>query len=120
MSGQERRQKARVSIQQFIEVSYNRETYMTASAQDLSEEGIRVRTNDRLDAGARVFLMFGLKNPDGSPLRDFAGNETVIKTEGIVVHATADDGVWTLGVRFEDMEARDRSTLNRYLKEADS
>ena len=103
--GIDRRSMSRVVIEQFVEVSFDREIFMHASAIDLSLGGLRVQTSDKLEPGARIFVMFRLPPKDG----------ILISAECIVIHCVASDDQWTIGLRFHEISAHDRGLIKELL-----
>lgn len=106
-AGQDRRSMTRVVIEQFVEVSFDREIFMHASAIDLSLGGLRVQTSEKLEPGARIFVMFRIPPQDDS--------EILISAECVVIHCIDYDGQWTVGLRFHEISAHDRGKIKEIL-----
>jgi len=105
--GNDRRSMSRVVIEQFVEVSFDKEIFMQASAIDLSLGGLRVKTGDKLEPGARVFVMFRIP--------DEASKNLMISAECVVIHCVATDSDWTVGLRFHEISSNDRNQIKHML-----
>ena len=80
---------------------------MHASAIDLSLGGLRVQTSERLEPGARIFVMFRLPPREGS--------ELLISAECVVIHCIDQGGQWTVGLRFHEISTHDRGLIKEIL-----
>jgi c-di-GMP-binding flagellar brake protein YcgR len=105
MSG-EKRVHPRFTISQFISVSYDGESFMRVTAEDISQGGMSCSSLEPVDPMTGVFLMLSI------PTR---GGDHILKTEGKVLHCQKKDGRYLLGVKFQDLFESDKQALTEYL-----
>ncbi len=103
---QDKRRHPRFTISQFISVSFDRESFVQVSAEDISQGGMRCRTAVPIDPLTRVFLMVTIPTITG---------DYILKVEGVVVHSRKDGPDYALGVQFVDLMDSDKEALQEYL-----
>lgn len=101
----ERRVANRVEIEQLVEVSYDREVFMQASAIDLSQGGLRVLASQKLEPGTLVFAMLRLGLP--------GGEEVSVSANCVAIHCFASGHQWTVGLRFHEISPHDQALVDR-------
>lgn len=79
LSGVERRRDQRFALQQLVELGFGRERYLHAEGINISESGIRCRTNEELDLSTTVTVYFTLDADEENP-------ET-LRAEAVVVRS---------------------------------
>jgi len=94
-------------MDQMVELSYEKEEFVSASGVNVSELGVMCRTSRQLDEGTRVFLMFSLVCPDC---------ESTIQCEGIVIHCKKTDDGYNIGIEFSDLKPADHEMIQLYTK----
>ena len=103
---EENRVHPRFTISQFISVSYDGESFIRVTAEDISQGGMSCSAAEPVDPMTSVFLMLSIPTP---------GGEHVLKTEGKVLHCKKKDDRYLLGVKFQDLFESDKQALTEYL-----
>ena len=101
----ERRRAGRFKINQLVQMSFDREEFISAKGIDLSELGMLVESEDELDLGAKVFLLFEVPGPEGSQS---------IQSDGIVAHSVKTKGKYRTGIEFDGLFESDKAKIKRY------
>jgi|GEM_PF-2344936 len=97
-----------VVVHQCVVTHLGRETWLSASAVDLSARGVSLVLNDSLDAGESVYLLASIQ-PEGKVPRDLSVN-------GITAYCRpVTDGHWRVGLQFGDLTAEEVHDLAVYL-----
>jgi c-di-GMP-binding flagellar brake protein YcgR len=104
----DRRSTTRFMIEQLVEVSFDREIFIDATAIDLSLGGLRVQTAQRLEPDVHVFVIFKLTPREGQ--------EILIPAECIVIHSKPNKTLWDIGLRFHEISAADRGFVKKILE----
>jgi hypothetical protein len=107
MGSEDKRRVPRFTMDQMIELNFEKEEFVAASGVNISELGVMCRTSRYLDEGARVFLMFSLVCP---------ACESTIQCEGIVIHCKKTGASYSIGIEFSDLKPADREMIQLYTK----
>lgn len=105
---EERRKSPRFTIDQLIELSFDREQFIPTRIVDLSTEGFSCRVSEAVEPLVRVFAMVRLEN--GS---DFL----TISSEGVVVHCRRDGDEFRIGVEWSELGGEARAAILRLQNE---
>ena len=103
----ERRHDQRFSIEQIVEVSFGRETFVRGSGINISRTGILCETDGYLEPSSQVSLQMTIQMD--SQIHRF-------NCEGIVVRTDEIKGSFQSGISFTDLEAQDARKLDAFLK----
>lgn len=89
----ERRRHQRFALQQLVELGFGRERFIHAEGINISESGIRCRTNEELDVSTTVTVYFTLEADEENP-------ET-LRAEAVVMRCEPlDEEVFDVGMEF--------------------
>ena len=105
---EDKREHQRFKIEQMIELSYGKETYLQATGVDISEGGLLCQSNKHIDPYTELFIMIGLQR----------GNQDHnIKCEGTVIRSVLDKEKdrYEVGVSFTGMESGDKELLKSFI-----
>ena len=103
----ERRRDTRFEINQIVEMSFGRETFLHATGLNVSKTGMLCETDSYLEPYTQVSFMMSL------PI----GSVTVrISCEGIVVRSDIESDRYLAGISFTSMSDEDAQTLDKFLK----
>lgn len=107
---EERRKFPRFEIEQMIELSFGKESYLHAAGVDISETGLLCESSEYVEPLTRLYLMVGLSANDYEKQK--------ITCEGIVLRSFEQDGRFSIAVNFTTMQEEDRKKLNNYMESA--
>ena len=108
----QRREFPRFRIEQMIEISFGRETYLQAAGVNISQTGLLCQTGEPVEPQARLFILIRLQGEDDK------GQE--IKCEGIVVRSDKKGDRFDVGVSFTDMQSGDKEKIKAFLAKVDA
>ena len=103
----ERRKSPRLSLNQCIQISFGKETYIDAEAVNISENGILCSSSETVESLDRIFLMIDLP---------FGDQTKTIQCEGIPLHTKHEAGKTFFGVQFTDINPFSKAILAQYLE----
>ena len=103
----ERRHEDRFSIDQMVELSFGRETFLHATGINISKTGLLCATDSYVDPYSQVSLMLTLP-ADPEPYR--------MSCEGIVVRSEVEESQFLAGISFTSLEEADTKALASYLR----
>ena len=110
---EERRSSPRVShvpvvVHQCVLTHLGKETWLSASATDLSSDGLSLSLSDSLNSGESIYLLASVK-PEGQDPRDLSVN-------GVTSYCRPlDDGRWRVGIRFIDLAPEEKDSWKAFL-----
>ena len=97
-----------VTIHQCVVTHLGKETWLPATAVDLSAHGLSLMLEDSLNSGESVYLLASVK-PDGKTARDLSVN-------GVTTHCRPTDGKsWRVGIQFLDLSDEDQAEWTEFL-----
>ena len=102
--------RSRFRIDQLIELSFGRETFLNAEGVNVSEGGLCCVTDSYVEPYSSVFLMLGIpENEDASEYYE-------VKCEGIVLRCNQQNGSgYYVGIRFTDIMDFDRDKIQKFI-----
>ena len=103
----ERRHEARFSIEQMVEVSFGRETFLHASGINISKTGLLCATDSYLEPYSQVSLTMTI--PVGSV-------QHRMSCDGIVVRSEVEEQQYLAGINFTSLAEEDSKILAAFLK----
>ena len=103
----ERRRAGRFAIEQMVELSYGRETFVHASGINLSRTGLLCKTDTFLEPYTEVSIVLNFP-VDGDTRR--------IECSGIVIRSVEENGDFKTGISLSALSNVDAETLTAYLK----
>jgi hypothetical protein len=106
----ERRMKPRFVMNQLIELSIDRETFVPSRGVDVSEEGVRCIAEGYLEPYSRVYVMFTIRYDE---------KEEIIRAQGIVTNCqeeSKEDETYALGIKLIDMLDDEKAKILRYIE----
>ena len=107
---EERRQYPRYRIDQLIELSFGRETFLNAEGVNMSEGGLLCVTDAYVEPYSSVFLMLGI------PVDEKASEYYEVKCEGIVLRCNQQNGSgYCVGIRFTDIMDFDKDKIQKFI-----
>ena len=104
----ESRKHPRFEINQLVELDFARETFVHASAANLSEGGILCVTDEECELYTKVFIMMTLSLKSG---------ERIIKCEGVVVRSEKKGKKWETGIQITDLDAASGKIFRTFIGE---
>ena len=102
----ERRKHPRFLLEQVVELGYGKETFIQAQGVNCSPVGILCHTLQPVEPYTQVSLIF--KVPAEKRGR-------TIKAQGVVMRCVLSQGVYYLGIEFENLSDKDREFLKTRL-----
>lgn len=105
---QEKRNFPRFRLEQLIEVSYGRETFLAASGVNLSEGGMLVRTDKPLEPYSRMFVMISFGADSSLP---------PLTIDAMVLRTEKADVAFQSGLEFIDVTTDQRNLIAQALAE---
>jgi hypothetical protein len=85
-----------------------KETWLSATATDLSSDGLSLSLSDSLNSGESVYLLASVK-PEGQAPRDLSVN-------GVTSYCRPqDNGQWRVGIRFIDLTPDEKASWKEFL-----
>ena len=106
--GEEKRGHSRFKIQQMIELSFGKETFVQANGVDISEGGLFCQTSEPIDPQTELFIMIGLETD---------GEDQTIRCEGMVTRSLQSNDGYDVGVSFMGMQEGDREKIKTFISE---
>ena len=106
----QRRSSTRFKIEQMIELSFGKESFVQAAGLNISEGGFLCQSDENIDLHARLFIMIGL------PIDD---EDQKVKCEGIVTRLVKESDCYNIGVSFTEMQNEEREKLKNFLLKED-
>ncbi len=103
---EENRVHPRFTVNQFVSISYDGESFIKVSAEDISQGGMSCKAEEAVHPLTNVYLILTIPTQNG---------DHVLKTEGKVVRCQEIDDNYLLGVKFSDLFESDKEVLNDYL-----
>lgn len=103
----ERRNEIRFSIDQMVELSFGRETFLHATGLNLSKTGLLCATDSYLEPYSQVSLMMSI--PVGSQTHR-------LSCDGIVVRSEIEDKQYLAGISFTSLVEEDSKILAAFLR----
>ncbi|HDP79437.1 MAG TPA: PilZ domain-containing protein [Spirochaetes bacterium] len=110
MASAENRKHPRITINQLVELDFNRENFVRAEAIDLSAGGLLCRTDEYCEPYVVVFIMMTLKLKKG---------ERIIKCEGVVLRCDKKGDLWETAINITSMDTSSEKILKSFLAEHD-
>jgi hypothetical protein len=108
----ERRDKPRFRIAQFLKVGLLEESFLEAKSKDLSESGLACFTSEYIEPSTQVYLMLRLEEDDP---------DSFIKCEGMTIWCTElEENNYEVGIEFTRLFEVDRKKINRYFQPNDA
>ncbi len=104
--GEERRKYPRFSLNQCIQISFGKETFIDAEAVNISMSGILCSSSVPIDNLDKIFMMIDL--PIGNEIK-------TIQCEGVPMYAKTVEGKNMFGVQFTEISEEACSDLKQYL-----
>jgi Tfp pilus assembly protein PilZ len=93
----DRRKHPRFKIDQMLQASFDRETYIHASGINISKSGLLCKTEQEMGLYSSIFLMIRV-NDEIPP----------VTCEGVVVRCEQEkDGTYEVGIQFTDIKNQD-------------
>ena len=102
----ERRKHHRFNIAQAIEIEFPKETIFDAAGIDLSETGLRIKTERDMDAYARIFIMIATGG----------GEDDKFYFDAVVVWKKGAHGNFEYGLKIADIDAGSAQKLKKFIK----
>lgn len=102
----ERRHDQRFAIEQIVEVSFGRETFVRGTGINISRNGILCETDGYLEPSAQVSLQMTIEA--GSKIHRF-------NCEGVVVRTDEVNGTFQSGISFSVIDEADARKLATFL-----
>lgn len=96
-----------VTIHQCVVTHLGKETWLSATAGDISSHGLSLLLTDSINAGEHVYLLATVK-PDELPARELSVN-------GVTTHCRPDGGQWRVGLEFIDLSPEDKAEWDAFL-----
>ena len=97
-----------VTIHQCVVTHLGKETWLGATAVDLSSHGVSLMLEDSLNSGESVYLLATVK-PEGKTPRELSVN-------GVTSHCRPTEGKsWRVGIQFIDLTDEDRADWAEFL-----
>lgn len=97
-----------VTIHQCIVTQLGKETWLNASAVDLSAQGLSLMLSDSLDSGESIYILATVSPPGKAP-RD-------LEVNGISSYCRPTDGNrWRVGVKFIDLTDEEQVQWSEFL-----
>jgi len=97
-----------VTIHQCVVTHLGKETWLNASAVDLSSRGLCLLLTDSLNSGESIYLLAAVK-PEGKPPRD-------LEVNGVTSYCRPTEGNgWRVGVQFLDLTTEEQAEWDRFL-----
>lgn len=103
----ERRHEARFSINQMVELSFGRETFLHATGINISKTGLLCATDSYLEPYSQVSLMVTIPI-EPEPHR--------MSCEGIVVRSEVEETQYLAGISFTSLDEEDAKVLASFLR----
>ena len=103
----ERRHEDRFSIDQMVELSFGRETFLHATGINISRTGLLCATDSYLEPYSQVSLMITIP-VEPEPHR--------MSCEGIVVRSEVEEAQYLAGISFTSLADEDAKVLASFLK----
>ncbi len=103
----ERRKYPRISLNQCIQISFGRETFIDAEAVNISQNGILCSTSEPIEDLDRIFLMIDI------PIMD---EIKTIQCEGIPMYTESVNGKTQFGIQFIEIDEDSSDILKHYLE----
>ena len=86
-----------------------KETWLSATALDISSRGLSLLLDESLDSGRNVYLL-GTVSPEGKPARDLSVN-------GVTTNCRPTEGKsWRVGIEFTDLTPEEQAEWNEFLE----
>ena len=108
--GEERRMSPRFVMNQLIELSFDRESFVPVRGVDISEQGIRCVAGDFIEPYTKVYVMFTIKYHD---------TESTVRAHGIVTNCykkSDEDGSYSAGIKLIDLGEAEKNLVRGYIE----
>ena len=104
---EDRRRFPRFTISQAIEIGLNKEEFFTASVENVSEEGILIKSAKLLELQSKIYFLLQIKKnqPD-----------TSIECEGIVIHSDKARDKWLYGIHLTSFSKNGKKKYLEFVK----
>ncbi len=102
-----RRTDVKVVIHQCIVSELGKETWLNATARDISVLGVSLLVNESVNSGDAVYLLASV-TPQGKESRD-------LEVNGVAAHCLPEGDQWRVGVKFIDLLGEDRDAWAAFL-----
>jgi hypothetical protein len=102
-----RRTDVKIVIHQCIVSELGKETWLNATARDISVLGVSLLVSDSVDSGDSIYLLATI-TPQGKDPRD-------LEVNGVAAHCQVEDGQWRVGVKFIDLMGEERAEWAKFL-----
>jgi hypothetical protein len=103
----DRRRAPRFRIEQFVELRFNRETFITATGINMNQYGLMAETDRLIGPGTLIYLLIELP---------VDGQKKFIEIEGVVIWSAEEGESCRTGIKFTDMTPENKTSLENYLK----
>jgi len=102
-----RRTDVKIVIHQCIVSELGKETWLNATARDISVLGVSLLASESADSGDSVYLLASI-TPHGKEQKD-------LEVNGVVANCQAEGDLWRIGVKFIDLLGDDRDAWSQFL-----
>jgi len=104
----QRRRFSRFKIDQMINLSFGKESYVQVAGVNISQGGLFCKSREYVEPYTKVYIMVGLRIDD---------ENQEIRCEGIVLRSVKQNDEFSIGISFTDMGEEDRKKLNAFILE---
>ena len=101
----EKRASPRFPISQFVDVSYNKETFIKATGINLSTSGLLCELDGSVEPYSKIFILL-----------DLMDKKEPIEIQGIIVRIDKKGKNYLAGVEFSDLYEEDVTRLKKFIK----
>ncbi len=102
-----RRTDVKIVIHQCIVSELGKETWLNATARDISVLGVSMLASESADSGDAVYLLASI-TPHGKESRD-------LEVNGVVANCQVEGDQWRVGVKFIDLLGDERDEWAKFL-----
>jgi hypothetical protein len=103
---EEKRRAPRFKIDQMIELSFGKESYVQATGIDISESGLLCESSEHVEPSTQLYLMIRL------PIND---KNYEITSEAVVVRSVKQNNGFSIGIKFTGMQEEDKKKLSAFM-----
>ena len=102
-----RRTDVKIVINQCVVTELGKETWLNATARDISTLGVSLLATEDVASGESIYLLASV-TPQGKPPRD-------LEVNGVIAHCRAEGDQWRIGVKFIDLLGDERDQWAEFL-----
>lgn len=103
-----RRTDVKIVIHQCIVSELGKETWLNATARDISTLGVSLLASEGVASGESIYLLASV-TPHGKPSRD-------LEVNGVIAHCRAEGDQWRMGIKFIDLIGDERDQWAEFLE----